>query len=104
MSQRECGKVKGDKPRSVTPIGRFSVSANALITTITTVWPERKTGKNNHLRDAKRFGNHGALLFSVFFLLQSRPLHVPIVPMSVKVPVALSMLYMETVFELEFVT
>jgi hypothetical protein len=32
------------------------------------------------------------------------PLHVPIVPMSVKVPVARSMLYMETLFEPEFVT
>jgi hypothetical protein len=30
--------------------------------------------------------------------------HVPIVPMSVKAPVALSMLYIETLFELEFVT
>lgn len=36
--------------------------------------------------------------------LSSRPLQVPIVPMSVKVPVALSMLYIETLFELEFVT
>ena len=32
------------------------------------------------------------------------PLHVPIVPMSVRVPVALSMLYMETLAEPEFVT
>ncbi len=30
--------------------------------------------------------------------------HVPIVPMSVKAPVAASMLYMETSFETEFVT
>ena len=34
----------------------------------------------------------------------SRPFHVPIVPMSVKVPVAVSMLYIETLFEPEFVT
>ncbi len=39
-----------------------------------------------------------------FCLLQSRPLHVPIVPMSVNVPVALSMLYIETLAEPEFVT
>jgi hypothetical protein len=39
-------------------------------------------------------------LRQLFFFL----LHVPIVPMSVKVPVALSMLYMETLFEPEFVT
>ena len=32
------------------------------------------------------------------------PLHVPIVPMSVKVPVAASTLYIETLWELEFVT
>jgi hypothetical protein len=32
------------------------------------------------------------------------PFHVPIVPMSVKAPVAASMLYMETSFEAEFVT
>jgi hypothetical protein len=32
------------------------------------------------------------------------PFHVPIVPMSVKAPVAESMLYMETSFEPEFVT
>jgi hypothetical protein len=32
------------------------------------------------------------------------PFHVPIVPMSVKAPVAASMLYMETSFEPEFVT
>jgi len=31
-------------------------------------------------------------------------LHVPIVPMSVKLPVARSMLYIETLFEPEFVT
>jgi hypothetical protein len=36
--------------------------------------------------------------------LSSRPLHVPIVPTSVKVPVAPSMLYIETLFETEFVT
>ena len=36
--------------------------------------------------------------------IPSRPLHVPIVPMSVKVPVAPSMLYIETSFEPEFVT
>jgi hypothetical protein len=33
-----------------------------------------------------------------------RLLHVPIVPMSVKAPVALSMVYIETLFEPEFVT
>ena len=33
-----------------------------------------------------------------------RPLHVPIVPMSDKVPVEPSMLYIETLFEPEFVT
>jgi hypothetical protein len=32
------------------------------------------------------------------------PFYVPIVPMSVNVPVALSMLYIETLFEPEFVT
>jgi hypothetical protein len=32
------------------------------------------------------------------------PFHVPIVPTSVKAPVAESMLYMETSFEAEFVT
>ncbi len=32
------------------------------------------------------------------------PFHVPIVPMSVKAPVAASMLYMDTSFEPEFVT
>ena len=32
------------------------------------------------------------------------PLHVPIVPMSVKTPVVVSMLYIETSFEPEFVT
>src|SRR5437879_3183201 len=32
------------------------------------------------------------------------PPHVPIVPMSVKAPVAASMLYIETLFEPEFVT
>ena len=32
------------------------------------------------------------------------PFHVPIVPMSVKAPVAASMLYIETLFEAEFVT
>jgi hypothetical protein len=65
---------------------------------------EHKAGENNHSSDAKRFGNHGSLLMPVFFLLQSWPLHVPIVPISVKVPVALSMLYIETLFEPEFVT
>ena len=30
--------------------------------------------------------------------------HVPIVPMSVRAPVAASMLYIETLFEAEFVT
>jgi hypothetical protein len=40
-----------------------------------------------------------------FFLLALQPApHVPIVPMSVKAPVALSMLYIETLFEPEFVT
>jgi len=32
------------------------------------------------------------------------PFHMPIVPMSVKAPVAASMLYMEMSFEAEFVT
>ncbi len=37
-------------------------------------------------------------------LLDKSPFHVPVVPMSVKVPVVASMLYMETLFEPEFVT
>jgi hypothetical protein len=49
-------------------------------------------------------GIMGLSSFLAFFLLTSRPLHVPTVPMRVKVPVALSMLYMETLFEPEFVT
>ena len=32
------------------------------------------------------------------------PFHVPIVPMSVKAPVAASMLYMEMLLDMEFVT
>ena len=34
----------------------------------------------------------------------TRTLHVPIVPMSIKAPVAPSTLYIETLFEPEFVT
>jgi len=36
--------------------------------------------------------------------LSSRPNHVPTVPISVKAPVTPSMLYIETLFEPEFVT
>lgn len=35
---------------------------------------------------------------------QPRPLHVPIVPMSTKAPVLASMLYIEMLFDPEFVT
>jgi len=52
-----------------------------------------------------RFGTCRSLRRSIARHLQELgPFHVPIVPMSVKTPVVVSMLYIEMLFEAEFVT
>jgi len=55
-----------------------------------------------------KLGRHAAAPFSMLASWRDSftaiALHVPIVPMSVKPPVAASMLYIETSFEPEFVT
>lgn len=53
---------------------------------------------------AKKIRKHLASITSEIISHLTKTLHVPIFPMSVKAPVVASMLYIETLFEPEFVT